>query len=114
MRRNFKRLPKIPIELSSGLRDKIEDIFSCNEDKEALNQWYDDLIGFLSYLSNPVIAWGNHRDYEVGSDGEIHMTDLGYSVSYLIKENSTTNTNFIYVINMTLKTEEFGLFNPNL
>ena len=108
-----KRLPKIPIELSTDLKEKIENIFSYNEDKESLNQWYEDLTGFLSYLSNPVIAWGNHRDYNVSADGEIRMTDLGYSVSYMIKENPKTNTNFIYINNMTLKTHDFGLYDPN-
>ena len=106
--------PKLPVVFSSKISNQINVIYACNQNNtDALSQWDEYIEGLKSYISNPVIAWDYNNRYVHFPNGAIHLMDLGYDVSFIVKTNQTTNENYVYVFMLNLKPEEFGLKVPS-
>lgn len=109
-----KKLQPIIVILSPKVLNKIETIEQYNRDNtSALSQWYEYIDGLESYISNPVIAWDNTGRYQHNSKKETHLKEAGYDVIYTIKIDKTTNTNYVYILNIKFNLQEFDLKDPD-
>lgn len=100
-----KTLPKLPIIFSTEVSNKIDEVFDFNKnDDNALSQFNDYIEGLKSYISNPVIAWDNMGRYQHSANGQVHIRELGYDVTFII--DVSTDKNFVYVIELKLKTKD--------
>ena len=109
-----KKLPKLPVTLSSEIIERIDKIVDYNNDKkEEISNWYEGIEGFKNYISNPTIAWDNNDKFTHSPNGETIIKELGFEASYIIKTNKKTGKNYIYVFKLTLKPDEFGLDIPS-
>ena len=104
-----KPLAKLPIILSKDLSLKIENILEHNQGNNEVGEWFQNIESVKNQLSNPVIAWDNTGSHIYSEDGEVSCNIFGYDVVYMIKTNALTNRNYVYIININLKPEEFGL-----
>ena len=105
-----RKLTKLPVRLSEKLQIKIENVLKNNQDNiEYLNQWYENIESVKNHLSNPVIAWDNTGSHNYTEDGEVTCNIFGYDVVYMIRIKPTPPRNYVYIININLKPEVFGL-----
>lgn len=106
-------LPRLDVVFSNKILIKIEDISTTNiYNKEELSLWNSYLDGMVRWISNPVIAWDNTNRYYHDTDGTTRITEHGYDVSFVIKTNRKTGKNYIYLFDMKLNYENFGLKRP--
>lgn len=102
--------PKLPISFSAKISKQINAIYACNQDNtDALCQWDEYIERLKSYISNRSIAWDYNNKYPRFPNGAIHIRDLGFDVTFIVKVNQTTNENYVYVFKLDLKPKEFGL-----
>lgn len=107
------RLSKLSVRFSNELKDKIVDIWITNIcDKEGLSLWYEYFLGMIRWISNPVVAWDNTNKYYHDTDGTTRIVEHVYDVSFLIKTNRKTGKNYIFIFDMKLNYENFGLKRP--
>ena len=105
--------PRLPIRFSSKIYNQIDNIYTYNQNNvNALLDWLDYIDGLKSYISHRKIAWDYANRYIRFPNGAVHLIELGYDVTYIIKTNKATNKNYIYVFKIDLKTEEYGLNIP--
>ena len=105
--------PKLPISFSAKISKQINAIYACNQDNtDALCQWDEYIEGLKSYISNRSIAWDYNNKYSHFPNGAIHLEELRYDVTFIVKTNRRTNRNYVYVFRLNLKPEEFGLKVP--
>lgn len=104
-----KPLAKLPIILSKDLSLKIENVLEHNQGNNEVREWYENIESVKNQLSHPIIAWDNTGNHNYSEDGEVSCNIFGYDVLYMIKTNASTQKNYVYVININLKPEEFGL-----
>lgn len=104
-----KPLAKLPVILSEDLSLKIESVLKHNQGNIEVREWYETIESVKNQLSNPVIAWDNTGSHIYSEDGEVTCNIFGYNVVYMIKTNATTHKNYVFIININLKTEDFGL-----
>lgn len=52
--------------------------------------------------------------YQHSSNGKAHITELGYDVTFMVKMNKKNQQSYIYVCEVNLNIEEFGLEHPSL
>lgn len=52
--------------------------------------------------------------YQHSSNGKTHITELGYDLTFMVKKNKKTYQSYVYVCEMNLNAEEFGLEQPSL
>ena len=104
-----KPLAKLPIILSKDLSLKIENILEHNQGNNEVRDWFENIESVKNQLSYNGIAWDNTGSHNYSEDGEVSCNIFGYDVLYMIKTNALTQKNYVYVININLKPEEFGL-----
>jgi len=110
-----KLLSKLPVGFSTEIIEIINDINWYNRNNIVeLIQWHDYLDGLVNYISNPVIAWDNTNRFQHSSNGKTHISELGYEVTFLVKTNKQTHQSYVYIMEMNLNTEKFGLEQPSL
>lgn len=109
-----KKPLKIPVIFSPEIIEKMELIANHNRDKkEELTEWYNDIEGVKSYISNPTIAWDYRGKCRRSLNGELHLKELGHEVLYSIKTDKNTDKNYVYILKLNLKPDEFGLDIPS-
>ena len=102
--------PKLPVRFSYKIFKQIKTIYNKNQDNiNALSQWYEYIDSLKSYISNRSIAWDYACQYPRSPKGAIHIRDLGFDVTFIVKVNKKTNESYVYVFKVDLKPEEFGL-----
>ena len=105
--------PKLPISFSAKISKQINAIYACNQDNtDALCQWDEYIEGLKSYISNRSIAWDYNNKYPRFPNGAIHLEELGYDVTFIVKTSHRTNRSYVYVFMLNLKPKEFGLKVP--
>jgi len=110
-----KRQSRLLVTVSPNIQQEINDIEYYNHNSiDALCQWYDYIETLKNYISNPVIAFDNVNRYTHYPNGAIHLVELGFDVTFIIKNNERTNKTYVYVFRIELKPEEFGLYIPTL
>ncbi len=109
------KLAKLPVRYSNNLTEKIEYIKLYNMlEKEGMERWLNDLKGFVSWLSNPVIAWDNHNDFTHYDNGEISIDKYGILFKVLTdKDEQGNERNFVYVVDMILTPQDYNLNAPS-
>ena len=89
--------PKLPISFSAKISKQINAIYACNQDNtDTLCQWDEYIEGLKSYISNPVIAWNYNNKYPRFPNGAIHLKELGYDVTFIVKTSHRTNRSYVY------------------
>lgn len=110
-----RTLQKMSVSFSTELSQRIDDIIFYNRNNiDGLSQWRDYLDGWVNYISNPVIAWDNMNRYQHFPNGTTHITELGYDVTFMVKMNKKTHQSYVFVCEINLNAEEFGLEQPSL
>lgn len=110
-----KRLPKLPVAFSNEIIENIDDINWDNRNNpDALFQWHEYIDGLVSYISDPVIAWDNMNRYKHSPNGETHIKEPAYDAIFMVKVNKTTNQSYVYVVNIDLRPDDYGLKNPSM
>lgn len=108
-------LTKLIVVLSDDIQERINNIDWYNRNNiDALSQWHNYLDGLVNYISNPVIAWDNMNRYQHFPNGTPHITELGYDVTFMVKMNKKTHQSYVFVCEINLNAEEFGLEQPSL
>lgn len=108
-------LTKLIVVLSDDIQERINNIDWYNRNNiDALSQWHNYLDGLVNYISNPVIAWDNMNRYQHFPNGTTHITELGYDVTFMVKMNKKTHQSYVFVCEINLNAEEFGLEQPSL
>ena len=109
------RLAKLPVRYSDNLTEKIEDVISYNRfEKENLDLWLDSLIGLVSWLSNPVIAWDNNNDFIHYDNEDVFIKSYGILFRILTdKDELGAERNFVYVIDIVLSPQNYNLNVPS-
>lgn len=109
-----KKPTKLPIIFSPEIIEKMELIANHNKDKkEELAEWYNDIEGIKSYISNPSIAWDYNGKCKRNQNGELFIKELGHEVLYSIKTDKNTDKNYVYILKLNVKPDEFGLDIPS-
>ena len=108
------KLPqKLSVITSPKISKQIEVIDNYNQNNiDALSQWNEYIEGLKSYISNRSIAWDYNNKYPRFPNGAIHLEELGYDVTFIVKTSHITNRSYVYVFMLNLKPEEFGLKVP--
>ena len=108
------RLAKLPVRYSVNLKEKIEDVISYNRfEKENLDLWLDSLIGLVSWLSNPAIAWDNNNDFIHYDNEDVFIKSYGILFRILTdKDELGAERNFVYVIDIVLSPQNYNLNVP--
>ncbi len=110
-----RRLEKLDVVFSKDIKQEIRSIDKCNrENPNGLDKWYEYLENLKDYISNPVIAWDNMGRYPRFPNGAIFVGDCGYNVAFVIKNNSFTSRDYLYVFKINLNLEEFDLKQPQI
>lgn len=110
-----KRKPRLLVTVSPKIQQEINDIEYYNKDNtDALYQWYDYIKTLKNYISNPVIAFDNVNRYTHYPNGAVHLVELGFDVTFIVKNNERTNKTYVYIFRIELKPKEFGLDIPTL
>lgn len=52
--------------------------------------------------------------YQHFPNGTTHITELGYDVTFMVKMNKKTHQSYVFVCEINLNAEEFGLEQPSL
>ena len=109
-----KKPQKLDVTYSTEIAEKILQISEYNKNKkEELAEWYNDIEGLRSYISNPSIAWDYNGKCKQTTNGALHLKELGHEVSYSIKTDKNTGKNYVYIFKLDLKPDEFGLDIPS-
>ena len=96
--------PKLPISFSAKISKQINAIYACNQDNtDALCQWDEYIERLKSYISNRSIAWDYNNKYPRFPNGAIHLEELGYDVTFIVKTSHRTNRSYVYVFMLNLK-----------
>ncbi len=108
------RLPtKLTVVFSPKISKQINIIDEYNyNDIDNIHQWYDYLEGIKRYITNPVIAFDYTNRYRSFPNGTRFIHDFDYNIGYTIKSNKYTNSPYVYIFNVNLKPEEYGLKVP--
>ena len=108
------KLPKKLLVITSPeISKQIEMIDNYNQNNiDALSQWNEYIEGLKSYISNRSIAFDYANRFTKFPNGAIHLMDLGYDVTFIVRTNRRTNRSYVYVFMLNLKPEEFGLRVP--
>lgn len=105
--------PKLYVTFSWNISKCIEDIEKDRRNNDdALLQWADYLEVLKHYISNPVIAYDYNNRYQHYQNGAIHLKELGFDVSFIVKIGRKTNLPYVYIFDMKLNCENYGLINP--
>lgn len=103
---------KLPVYLSSSITQNINRIIDNNKNNpNAVSQWLEYIENLKSYISNPTIAFDYANRYEHYRNGAIHLVELEYDVTYIVKTNNYGQT-YIYIFNLNLNAAKFGLKVP--
>lgn len=104
---------KIHVRFSHKLIDEIKLISGFNKRNiEALSQWYEYIKGVVNYISFRDVAFGYAFNCTYINDDTIRLRESEYDIIYNIRINKTTRKIYVYVINIDLKLDEFGLEDP--
>lgn len=108
------RLNKLPIRFSDEIVAKIDDIKFYNRfETENLNEWINDIMSIVRWLSNPVIAWDNNNEFIHNDNGETYIDRYGILFKIMTnKDKQGIEYNFVYVINITLNPQNYNLNVP--
>ena len=102
--------PKLFVLFSPQINKQMDDIYACNQKNvKALYEWYDYIDGIRNHLSNSTIAWDNQGKYWRSRSGEMHLNDFGYDATYMIRISKKTGLPYVYVTNINLNPQNFGL-----
>ena len=108
-----KRLPKLPIWVSSNISNKIGYVKYYNRDNiDGINRLIEEFEILVDYISNPVIAFDNAGRYIHYPNGATHMVELGFDASYIIKNNNKNNCAYVYIFDIKIDLTKFGLKTP--
>lgn len=106
-----KQPQKLNVVLAIQIQRKIDYITELNEhNKDALNEWLDHINGLLNHISHKQIAWDNCNRY-VHNNGLTYFNDFGQYIVFTIKNDDDIG-NYVFVIDMQLKTEDYDLILP--
>lgn len=104
---------KLPVVFSRSIINEIDSIKVFNQDNiEAVTKLKEYIDGLKSYIANPVIAWDYTNKYIRFPNGAIHLIELGFDVTFIVTNDKWTNRNYIYVFDVKLFPERFGLKVP--
>ena len=110
-----KRLEKLLVVFSEDIIEKIDDINWCNRSNtEKLAEWHDYIDGITGYIANPVIAKDYMGWFQRYPNGTIWINEQGMDVTFMVKMKNGTNQQYVYVFDINLKPEDFGLKNPSM
>ena len=105
---------KLPVSVSSKIKKRLSEIYSYNQDNTiALNQLSEYVESIKDYISNPAIAFDYTHRYVHFPNGAIHLMELGYDVSFIVKSDNTNGQLFVYIFDINLNYENFGLRDPS-
>lgn len=106
------RAAKLYVTFSHTLSNMIDTIEAYNQNKhDGIIQLANYLEGLKEYLSNPQIAFDYAHKYQHFRNGAIHLEELGYNVSFIVKTNKYGQS-YVYVFKINLDVSDFGLDNP--
>lgn len=104
---------KLTVVFSPKISKQINIIDEYNyNDIDNIHQWYDYLEGIKRYISNPVIAFDYTNRYRSFPNGTRFIHDFDYNIGYTIKSNKYTNSLYVYIFNVNLEPDEYGLKVP--
>ena len=109
-----KRPRKLHVITSQKIDKRIDDIYTYNQDNiVAVRAWLEYIEDLEDYISNPAIAFDYTHRYVHFPNGAIHLMELGYDVSFIVKSDNTNGQLFVYIFDINLNYENFGLTDPS-
>jgi len=109
-----KRPQKIPVRFSNEVAERISYIDWKNYNNiESIVQLHNYIVGLISWLSNPVIAWDYLNKYQHSKNGTTRIVEHGYDVSFRLNSDDN-NILYILILGININVDEFGLIQENI